>query len=102
MSNSNSNKKEKIGGGSGDIVDVAAVVAGEDGTVEATSPSARNNGTTNATILATAVAGNADAATPTVIVEPQTKSSMSTLKIITTIRQQRTPSSRIKRKRVQV
>ena len=70
MSNSNSNKKEKIGGGSGDIVDVAAVVAGEDGTVEATSPSARNNGTTNATILATAVAGNADAATPTVIVEP--------------------------------
>ena len=77
-SNSNSNKKTKSGGGNRNLVNVATVVvAEEDGIIEATSPSAKNNGTTRTTgetetVVEKAVGdeNNGDVTT-TVLAEPQ-------------------------------
>ena len=76
-SNSNSNKKTKSGGGNRNLVSVATVVvAEEDGIIEATSPSAKNNGTTRTTgetetVVEKAVGENNGDVTTTVLAEPQ-------------------------------
>jgi len=76
-SNSNSNKKTKSDGGNRNLVSVATVVvAEEDGIIEATSPSAKNNGTTRTTgetetVVEKAVGENNGDVTTTVLAEPQ-------------------------------
>ena len=76
-SNSNSNKKTKSDGGNRNLVSVATVVvAEEDGIIEATSPSAKNNGTTRTTgetetVVEKAVGKNNGDVTTTVLAEPQ-------------------------------
>ena len=76
-SNSNSNKKTKSDGGNRNLVSVATVVvAEEDDIIEATSPSAKNNGTTRTTgetetVVEKAVGENNGDVTTTVLAEPQ-------------------------------
>ena len=76
-SNSNSNKKTKSGGGNRNLFKVATVVvAEEDCIIEATSPSAKNNGTTRTTgetetVVEKAVGENNGDVTTTVLAEPQ-------------------------------